>query len=81
MVDIPKIGGEDSGESSLDGLNTTVNLAGDGHGLVAELDLGGEGSLKDHEYAAQTLATVYKTRKIEDSSSPFALECSCCFVA
>lgn len=46
MVDVPKIGGEDSGESSLDGLNTTVNLAGDGHGLVAELDLGGEGSLK-----------------------------------
>ena len=44
--DLPKVGGEDSGEGSLDGLNTTVNLAGDSHGLLAELDLGGEGSLE-----------------------------------
>lgn len=40
-----EIGGQDGGERGLDSLNSSINFASDGHQLVAQLNLGGEGSL------------------------------------
>ena len=40
-----EIGGQDGGEGGLDSLDSSVNLTGDGHRLVAEFNLRGEGGL------------------------------------
>ena len=42
---LPKISGKNGRESSLDGLDTSVNLTGDSHILLSELDLGGKSGL------------------------------------